>query len=896
MKIRSLLLFAPLLLSLPARGQQDIDAVAEGKTAFEIYGCIVCHAVDKNDASLRTGPGLHGLFLKDPREREVLNSASNSRSKVKADKAYYMDSVRKAWDSLAIAESGPLKNTPYPAAMPLFTRETLSDEVVENIWHYLRTLADAPQAGPAQVLLKLEKRNTPKNILEIPGEEPVAKRTRIFRAPITGSSGRALHVGLPNGVNYTFDERFLSVRNIWSGGFLNLSKEREGRGQPGSTLGQGAKLLHEGTPLLQPVDPKGQPVDLEFKQPDVLDEKATEKWLADEQTFAQQLAAHAAQKLTGHDIDPKSGDPVFHVQIGRNRFSERVNVTTDSRLEILLEGEFLDPQKFKLNTEGLADVQTSGGTLVEGIWTLAPGSGKSFKVSAALPNALVARPLLTNGENTEPQPVIRKPSAPGKLPLQLPAGYSAEDWESPKDLFGRKQLFEPTGIAVAKDGTIVLGTRTAGIWRIRGDQWTLFAESTYECLGIFIEDDKGDRIVITQKPQLTRLTDTNGDGRADRFESVYDDYGFHANYHEYAHGPVRDAAGNYYITLNLTHSGNDKASWRAGGPFMGSMGGYRGWAIRIGADGKAQPFANGLRSPAGIGFDPEGRLWYAENQGEYVGSSKWVPLEEGKFYGHLSGLLDLPEKRMRPDSPELKFDLWKNKIRKAAVWFPHGKLANSPGNPAWDTTSGKFGPYGRQVFIGDQTLSTLLRVVTETVDGNDQGCVIPFAFGTASGVMRPVFLPDGSLLLGQTGRGWSAKGGSQDKLQRIVFDAKTLPADLHRVSADRSGFTVHFTQPLAARVQEQDLADAWKATSWFYTDGLPYGSPEHEKSDLRITTAKIAPDRKSVTLSLEGFGTDNRWLDRIYHLRMEDTKDFFAPSEPWKKLECYYTLRAIPRS
>lgn len=72
-----------------------------------------------------------------------------------------------------------------------------------------------------------------------------------------------------------------------------------------------------------------------------------------------------------------------------------------------------------------------------------------------------------------------------------------------------------------------------------------------------------------------------------------------------------------------------------------------------------------------------------------------------------------------------------------------------------------------------KTLSQVMRVNTEFVDGQDQGSVTPFARGLASGVMRPVFLPDGSLLLGQTGRGWGARGGSAATLQRIVHDGKT---------------------------------------------------------------------------------------------------------------------------
>jgi len=889
MKYRVALMFAAL--ALPGWAQ-EVDAVAEGKTAFELYGCVVCHAVAKDDASLRIGPNLHGLFLNEPREREAIDPKSGEKKKLKADKTYYVDSVRKSWDVLAVAESGPAKGTAFLAAMPLFTTEVLPDQAVENIWHYLRTLADTGQAGPAVVKLKQEKKAAPKSIVDIPNEEPVTKRTRVFRAPLRGSSGRALHVGLPNGMNYTFDSRFLSVRNIWGGGFLNLSKEREGRGTPGSVRGQGAQVFIEGGAILQPLTPTGVPVDFEFKEPDVLDDMAVEKWLWEDRDFPELLASVDAEFL-GHTLDPVTGDPTFHVRIGKNEILQKVTLSGDGRIEFAIEGKLKEPQKFELAETGLSDVKTEGGTFVGGMWTLDPAKGPLYKLTARLAGGLVARPILDREENWTPQPVVKTPAKEGRQKLELPAGYSVEDWESPKDIFGRKQLFEPTGIAVAKDGTIVLGTRTAGVWRIRGDQWTLFAESTYECLGVVIEDDKGDKIVVTQKPELTRMSDTNGDGRADKFETVCDKYGFHANYHEYAHGPVRDAEGNYYITLNLAHGGSDRTSWRAGGPFMGSMGGYRGWAIRVTPEGISEPYAYGLRSPAGLAFDPDGRLWYAENQGEYVGSSKLVPLEKGKFYGHLSSLVDLPGK-MKPDSGELKFDLWKDQRRLGAVWLPHGKLANSPGNPAWDTTGGKFGVYQKQMFIGDQTLSTLLRVVTEQAHGADQGCVIPFARGLASGVMRPCFLPDGSLLLGQTGRGWVSAGGSQDRLQRVIYDGQTVGADFHRINAAKDGFAIQFTQPIASLVTDEELAGALKVSSYFYADTGNYGSAEHNRRDDTLAGVKISSDRKSAAIEVKDFGTGDQWLNRIYHIRIEDTKTLFGEAPVWKKLEAYYTLRAIP--
>lgn len=48
---------------------------------------------------------------------------------------------------------------------------------------------------------------------------------------------------------------------------------------------------------------------------------------------------------------------------------------------------------------------------------------------------------------------------------------------------------------------------------------------------------------------------------------------------------------------------------------------------------------------------PQGRLWYDDNQEEYYGTSDFVPLEKGKFYGHPSSLVDLPG--MKPDMEAL---------------------------------------------------------------------------------------------------------------------------------------------------------------------------------------------------------------------------------------------------
>jgi mono/diheme cytochrome c family protein len=884
----------PMLAAGAASGQGEFDAVKRGGELFETMGCIVCHSVAKDDLATKTGPSLHGLFLTEPREREAFVPATGDRKKVKADKAYFTDSVRKSWDLLAVSERGETKGTAYGAIMPMYAPEVISDEDLEAVWHYVRTLADGYAAGPAQVMLKKKDAPAAASPLEIPGEESVADRTRVFRVAMPGTSGRAVAVGQPNGMSYAFDPRFLSVRKIWSGGFLNMKEERTGRGGKAVAAGQGAKTYLEGGPLLAPLTSGGEPVDFEFKESDMNDSDAQIKYLNDKTDHLDRLAALDAEYL-GHSLTPKPGYPVFMFRVGKNTLAQYVRISDDGELSIVIRGTIDQPQSFRLRADGLTDVRVEGGEMKDNVWTLpVSADGKLHTLKARFDGGLVARPALPRGEDWTPQPLVIKPSEPGKKPLELPAGYSAMTWESPLDLFGRAQLFEPTGIAIAKDGTIVVSTRTAGVWRIRDGKWSLFAENAYESLGVVIEDDKGDCIVISQKPEITRLIDMDGDGRADMFKTVCDDFGFHGNYHEYTHGPVRDEAGNYYFLLNLSHDHhNEKTSWRAGGPFMGSMEGFRGWACRVTPEGKFEPYANGLRSPAGIGFAPDGRLWYAENQGEYVGSSKWVPLEQGKFYGHISGLVSLPG--MTPESPEIQYPLWKDKLRKGAVWLPHGKLSNSPGNPAWDATGGKFGVHQGQVFIGDQTLSTIFRIVTEKVGGEDQGCVVPFARGMSSGVMRPVFLPDGSLLVGQTGRGWISNGGSQDKLQQIVWDGKTVAADIQGASAAKDGLTLRFTKPLAADVNNEALAAKFKMSSWFYTNDGKYGSPQHDKRDETISGAEISADRLSVTLKPNGFGQGDNWLVRIYHIHLTDTAGLFGDAPVWKALETYYTLNAIPK-
>jgi hypothetical protein len=301
-----------------------------------------------------------------------------------------------------------------------------------------------------------------------------------------------------------------------------------------------------------------------------------------------------------------------------------------------------------------------------------------------------------------------------------------------------------------------------------------------------------------------------------------------------------------------------------------------------------EPWADGLRSPAGLAAAPDGQLWYADNQGEYVATSKLFRLKHGAFYGHPAGLVDRPG--MIPTSPEIAWDKVKEGRERPVVLIPQSRLANSPGSPAWDTTGGKFGPFAGQIFIGDQTQSVLMRVVTEKVGEHEQGVVIPFATNLQSGVMRPLFLPDGSLLLGQTGRGWQAKGGHVASLQRLVWDGKTPPVAMQRVSATAKGFSIALTVPLPANIEGPALQSALAIKSWTYRDAPDYGSPELDEHAEQLTGLEISADRKTVNIALAKLDQPKVHPDqtaRVYQLTLAG-RDIFGADTPG--LTAFYTL------
>jgi len=410
---------------------------------------------------------------------------------------------------------------------------------------------------------------------------------------------------------------------------------------------------------------------------------------------------------------------------------------------------------------------------------------------------------------------------------------------------------EVGGLAVTPDGGLGVSTRRGEVWLIEnpymvGSQiprFTRFAYGLHEPLGLAYH--KGS-FYSSQRSELTKLTDTNADGKADGYETVVS-WPLSGNYHEYSYGPLFTPEGDMLVTLNLGWIGHGS-----------SMAKWRGWMMKVSPDGKMIPVASGIRSPSGFGYNSEGDVFYGENQGDWVGSGRITHVEVGDFVGNPEGLvwshLEGSPVKLRPeDIPDTGLPMSKVAadipgFKTPAVWLPHGLLGISTSDILVDKSGGEFGPFTDQLFVGDQGLSKIARVYLEKVNGVYQGVAFPFREGFSSGILRMVWGNDGSMFVGMTSRGWSSTGNEPFGLQRLIWTGKT-PFEIKTVKAQPDGFELEFTLPVNESVAKN--LESYKMSSFNYKYHHNYGSPVIELEDLAVKGAVVSADGLTVRLVVD---------------------------------------------
>jgi cytochrome c551/c552 len=509
------------------------------------------------------------------------------------------------------------------------------------------------------------------------------------------------------------------------------------------------------------------------------------------------------------------------------------------------------------------------------------------------------------------------------LPVLLSAmltgfGSQLQAQESPmeEDFFRIMKVSSPEGTLLEVGGLTVLPNGDLGISTRRGDIFIVenptstrphfrkFASGLHEVLGLVYKDGA---LYCAQRGELTKLVDTNMDGKADLFETIYA-WPLSGNYHEYSFGPKLAPDSSFFVSANL---GFFDPWWHAVSKVP-----MRGWMMKISEDGKMEPWATGMRSPAGLCM-VDGELFYAENQGDWVGSGGIWHVSKGTFAGHpgglrWSGMPNSPVKvtqeqvyaKIDPQNlknekgefvkPENKqnepfvtaYEMKKEfpGLKTPAVWLPHGILGISNAE-ILKIPEGHFGPFEEQLLVGDQGQSKIMRVFMEKINGEYQGVAFDFRSGFQSGVLRMAWAKDGSLFVGETNRGWGSAGEANEGLQRLVWN-KHVPFEMRAVRAMPDGFEVEFTLPID-RNSAEDLA-SYIVESFTYKYHPVYGSPPVNQEKCAVKGVKVSEDGMKARIIV-----DNLRKAYIHHISLEGVRakeNSYILVHP----SAYYTLNNIP--
>lgn len=443
-------------------------------------------------------------------------------------------------------------------------------------------------------------------------------------------------------------------------------------------------------------------------------------------------------------------------------------------------------------------------------------------------------------------------------------------------------VIEAGAFAVLPDRRLAVGTRHGEIYLIDGIDdpkpapvFHLFASGMDEIFGLAWKDNA---FRVTQSCELTRVSDSNNDGVADRFETISDDWGY-ANYHEYAFGSKLDSAGNQFVTLGLSESYN---SWAL----------YRGFILKVAPDGKTTAYASGLRSPAGIGLDEHGALFYVESQGPWNCSCSLKAVSPGSFHGHPASYewyKYAPELGPVPPAPKsgTRIATEKKRIKQLvpyAVVFPYIRMGRSITAFTVNQTQGKFGPFENQLVLGDFTLSVLMRATTEQVNGVWQGACYPFREGLSTGILNVEFTPEGKLLCGGTNRGWPVRGIKPFALERLEWSGK-VPFEINRITIAPHGFQITFTKPVNRETGNAPDSYAISAFTHPYHGG--YGGPEVDRFQAAVTRVVLSEDGLSAQVTLDKLAEGFVYEFDLGALRSHD-------NEALLHRHAYYTVNEIP--
>jgi hypothetical protein len=438
-------------------------------------------------------------------------------------------------------------------------------------------------------------------------------------------------------------------------------------------------------------------------------------------------------------------------------------------------------------------------------------------------------------------------------------GYRAIAYPRPKTVSGEDRVMPAAVTIDPRDGRVFVASMKMGEIFVLHDPTDDGKAARFEdyTRGLFQEAysllAEPDALYVLHRRNLTRIQDTDGDGRADRFDRVAALPHGVADTYDYGYGLVRDRGGAFVLSY---------------APYANRHLPGSGGVLRLVPGRKPVEVASGLRNPVGWCSGPDGEVFFTDNQGEWVAANKLCHVEEGRFYGFPN-----PEQRQHVNKPP----------GKTAVWVPYA-WARSINGVTYDATGGKFGPFAGQFFLAELMFGgAIIRADLEKVNGTYQGACFPFWGPGLLGPLSLAFDPKGRLWVGSiTEPGWMAHP-DRGALYRLDFTGD-VPLEMRTIRVLPRGFRVVFTRPASATAGD---AASYQIESYRYEYTGAYGSPEHDRTRVAVERVELAADGKSADLI-----TGPLVKDRVYLIQARGVRS--ATGEALVQPAGAYTLHEVP--
>ena len=425
------------------------------------------------------------------------------------------------------------------------------------------------------------------------------------------------------------------------------------------------------------------------------------------------------------------------------------------------------------------------------------------------------------------------------------------------------------GMDFLPDGRLVISTWDAdgSVYIVDGVSSGDPSQMSYKRIAAGLAEPLGVKVVdgsiyVLQKQELTQLIDHDGDEETDEYRTVSNDWRVSANFHEFAFG-LAYKEPYFYAALAI--------GILPGGASAPNQPKDRGKAVRIHREtGAMDIVAEGLRTPNGVGIGVDNEIFIADNQGDWLPSSKILHVSEGAFFG--SRAVDSARVAQLP-------------MKQPVVWLPQDEIGNSPSTPGYLNE----GPYAGQMIHGEVTHGGVKRVFVEKVKGEYQGCVFRFIQGLEAGVNRLVWGPDSALYVGGIGStgNWQHSGKLWYGLQRLKYNDQ--PAfEMLAVRAKSNGVEIEFTEPIDPAFGSS--ASDYEVRQWYYLPTSAYGGPKLDDRRLNVQSVHMSADRKRVFLQLDGMKEGH-----VVYLHLPYYWTSIGGRSLWST-EAWYTMNQIPEN